>query len=211
MMRASVSVLMMAGMFATGCASRHVTNTPRSAIEQLLLSGAVDRALEKFSLPELSGKKLFVDFTNLKAYDAEYIKVATRARMAELGAVLVDKAEQADLVAEVCSGGLGIEYKNSVVGMPALPVPNSPLPLPAVPLHRKTEQTGIVKLLIFVHAKGRFVAASHYYAKADRDESFILWWRFQSTDDVREGWERADLKLEGKAEAAKKDRPTKKR
>jgi len=65
--RASVSVLMMAGMFATGCASRHVTNTPRSAIEQLLLSGAVDRALEKFSLPELSGKKLFVDFTNLKA------------------------------------------------------------------------------------------------------------------------------------------------
>jgi len=50
-----------------------------------------------------------------------------------------------------------------------------------------------------VHAKGKFVAANHYYAKADRDESFVLWWRFQREDHVREGWERADLKLAEKA------------
>ena len=41
-----------------GCTSRTVSNTPRTAIEQLLLSGAVDRALAKFDVPELSGKKL---------------------------------------------------------------------------------------------------------------------------------------------------------
>lgn len=177
---------------AFGCSSRLVTNTPRSAIEQLLLSGAVDRALEKLELPELAGKTVFVDFANLKAYDAEYIKVATRARLARIGATLLEKPEEADFVVEVASGGLGIEFKKAMVGLPAIPVPNSPMPMPEAPLYRTTEQTGIFKLLIFVHSKGRFVAACHYYAKYDRDESFILWWRFQRKDDIREGWERSD-------------------
>ncbi|KPK84625.1 MAG: hypothetical protein AMJ81_05125 [Phycisphaerae bacterium SM23_33] len=202
-MRRAIFVLS-ATLCSAGCSSRLVTNTPRSAIEQLLLSRAVDKALDRFELPELADRKVFVDFANLKAYDQEYIKVATRARFAELGATLVEQADQADLVAEVASGALGIEYKNGVVGLPAIPVPNSPVPFPEAPLYRTTEQTGIIKLLIFVHDKGRFVAANHYYAKADRDESFILWWRFQRQDEVRQGWERADLKLQAKPAAAGK-------
>ena len=46
-----------------------------------------------------------------------------------------------------------------------------------------------------VFRKGQFVAANQYYARYDRDESFILWWRFHQTDDVRTGWQRADVKL----------------
>jgi len=178
-----------------GCASRLVTNTPRSAIEQMLLSRAVDMALEKFEMPEVANRKVFVDVANLKAYDAEYIRLAVRVRMAQLGAVVVDAAAGADLVAEVACGALGTEFKSAMIGLPPLPVPNSPVPLPESPLYRSTERTGIVKLLIFLHEKGKFVASAHYYAKADRDETFLLWWRSQKKDDVREGWERADAKL----------------
>jgi hypothetical protein len=116
--------------------------------------------------------------------------------MAQLGATLVPAPDQADLVAEVASGALGLEYKSGVVGLPAIPVPNSSVPFPEMPFYRTTEQTGIVKLLIFVHAQGKFVAANQYHAKADRDESFLMWYRYQRRDDVREGWERADLNLE---------------
>ena len=56
-----------------------------------------------------------------------------------------------------------------------------------------------MKLLIFVHQKGRFVACDQYFAKGDRDESFLLWHRFQRKDDVREGWERADVSLSTKS------------
>lgn len=198
-----IAPLLVVSLMCVGCSSRLLTHTPRSAIEQLLLSRAVDKALEKLRLPELAGKKAYVDFTNLKAYDQEYIKVATRARVAELGATLVEKADQADYTVEVSSGGLGIEFKNAVVGMPSLPVPNSPVPTPAAPAWRSTEQTGIVKLLIFVHAKGKFVSVNQYCAKADREESFVLWWRRQRTDEVREGWERADLKLKDNAQPKK--------
>lgn len=186
-----------------GCTSRALTTTPRSAIEQLLLSGAVDRSLAKLQLPEVAGKKVFLDFTNLQAYDVAYIRVATRARFAQLGAVLMGGADDADLVAEVASGGLGIEYKSSVVGLPSMPVPNTPVPTPELSAWKSIEQTGIFKLYIFVHAKGKFISANHYYAKCDRSESAALWWRSEKADDIRNGWEKADMKLETEPGAAK--------
>ena len=191
-----VLLLFITVLLGVGCTSRSVSNTPRTAIEQLLLSAAVDRMMEKLDLPELSGKQVYTDYSNLKAYDAEYVKVALRARMAQIGAILADDPKAAEYIVEVASGAMGNEYKSSMVGIPPLPVPNSPLPTPEAAWFRKTEQTAIVKLLIFVHSEGKFVALDHYYAKADRDEHFVLWYRFQRQDDIREGWEKSELKRE---------------
>jgi len=188
-------VLSAALLPAGGCSSRLVTNPDRSAIEMMLLSGAVDKALARFYVPELINRKGFVDFSNLAAYDVEYVRAATRARVCQIGAILVESADEADYTVEVASGALSLEFKEAVVGLPALPVPNAPVPVPEAPLHRTTEQTGIFKLFIFVHSHGKFVAANHYYAKIDRGESFVLWYRSQSRDEVREGWQRADTKL----------------
>ena len=182
----------------SGCSTRIFSNTPRTAIEQLLLTAAVDKAVEKIELPEVAGKKVFVDTAALKAFDAEYIKVAVRARFARIGAILVPKDTDADYVAEVASGCEGTEYKSGMIGLPPIPVPNSSMPTPELAFYRKVEQTGILKLLIFVHDKGKFVASGQYYAKADRDEAFILFFRFQHRDDVRKGWQRAQVSLKEK-------------
>jgi len=122
-----------------------------------------------------------------------------RARFAEIGAHLVENAEQADYVAEISSGALGTEYKSSILGIPAIPVPGSPTPLPELALARSIEQTGIVKLLVFVHSNGKAVSTGHYYGKVERDESFILWFRFQPKDDIRTRWEAADEKVKAKS------------
>jgi len=192
----AAGLLLALAAVAAGCSSRTISTTPRTAIEQMLLSGAVDLALQKVDLAELHDRTVYLDFTNLKAYDAEYIQVATRARFARLGAVLAPKAEGAEYVAEVASGGLGMEHKTAMIGLPAVPIPQAPIPMPELAAYRNVEQTGILKLLIFVHKQGRFVAADQYYAKCDRDEGFLLWWRFQRRDQVREGWEQADLRLQ---------------
>jgi hypothetical protein len=187
------SIVLLAAL--AGCTSRQFTTTPRAAVEQLLLSAAVDAAMERLELPEVAGKNVYLDFSNLQAYDVEYIRVAARARFAELGATLVGGPEQADLVAELASGGFGLEYKKGVVGLPSLPVPNSPIPSPELAAYKSVEQTAILKLLVFLRAGGRFIAARHYYAKAERDESFVLFWRHQRRDDVRRRWQRAELKV----------------
>jgi len=183
-------------IFLAGCTTRTFTNTERAAIEQLLLSGAVDKTVEKFHIPQVAGKKTYLDFTNLKSYDVEYVKAAVRARFAQIGAVLVKNREQADYVAEVTSGALGTEYKCTLLGIPALPVPGSPTPLPELALARGVEQTAISKLLVFVYSNGNLVSSGRYYGKAERRESFILWFRFRGRDDIRKAWEKADQQLE---------------
>ncbi len=185
--------------FAAGCGTRTFTNTQRTAIEQLLLSGAVDSALEKLDIPQLAGKKTYIDFTNLKSYDVEYVKTAVRARFAEIGANLTEDAEQADYVAEISSGALGTEYKSSILGIPSIPLPGSPTPLPELALARGIEQTGIAKLLVLVYSNGKAVSTGHYYGKVERDENFVLWFRWQSKDDIRKRWEAADNKVEAKS------------
>ena len=185
--------------FAAGCGSRTFTNTERAAIEQLLLSGAVDNALEKLDIPQVAGKKTYLDFTNLKSYDVEYVKAVVRARFAEIGAQLVEKSEEADCIAEIASGAVGTEYKSFLVGIPSIPLPGSPTPLPELALARSIEQTGIVKLLVLVHSNGKVVSTGHYYGKVERDESFILWFRFQPKDDIRTRWEDADQKIRAKS------------
>jgi hypothetical protein len=208
MMRSIAACVLVLTAGLAGCASRTVSNTPRTAIEQLLLSGAVDRALEKLDLPMLGGRKVFVNTQFLQAIDADYVKVAARARLAALGARLVEKPEQAELTVELASGGLGTEYKTYLIGLPALPVPQSPAPLPEAPLLKSGQQTGIFKLLVFVHDHGEFVAANHYYARFDRHESILLWWRFQSKDDIRAGWERTEPKArQPAAKRPKSSRP----
>lgn len=186
-------------IFITGCTTRNFTNTPRTAIEQLLLSTAVDNAVAKFQIPQVTGKKTYLDFINLKSYDIEYVKTAVRARFAQIGAVLVENADQADYIAEISSGALGTEYKSSLLGIPSLPIPGSPTPLPELAVARGVEQTGIVKLFVFIHSNGKFITLDHYYGKAERDEAFILWFRFQPTDDIRKAWEKADNKLKAKS------------
>jgi len=181
-----------------GCSTRTISTTPRTAIEQMLLSTAVDTALEKFELPQVSGRNVYVDLTNLTGDDAQYMKVAVRARFAEIGATLTDTPDQAEFIAEIASGCLGTEYKSFIIGIPSIPIPGSPAPMPELSLFRKVEQTGIMKFLIFVHTEGRFVALDQYYARADRDESFLLWHRSQQKDDIRESWEKADAKIKQK-------------
>ena len=179
-------------LLLAGCSSRTVSNTPRTAIEQLLLSTAIDNALSKVQIAELKGKKAVVDFSNLQSYDAEYLKSAVRARIAENGSVIVEKREEADYLVEVSCGGLGNEYKDTIFGIPALPVPGSPMTLPELALWKTVEQDGISKLLITIYSEGKVVSTNHYYGKAERDETFFLWMRSQPKDDIRKAWEKAD-------------------
>ena len=179
-------------LLLAGCTSRSVSYTPRTAIEQLLLSTAVDKAFDKVRLPELSDKKVYLDFSNLQSYDSEYVKSAFKGCVAGRGAALIEQPEEADYIIQISCGALGNEYKDTLFGIPALPVPGSATSLPELALWKSVEQDGIAKFLITVSSDGKIVSKGHYYGKAERDESFFLWIRFQSKDDIRKAWEEAE-------------------
>ncbi len=109
-------------IFLSGCTSSMHTHPPRTAIEQLLLSTAVDNSLRGVEIPQVSGERVYVDAGLLESYDRGYVIGSVRALLSENGALLQATPETADMIVEVRSGALGMDIANSLVGIPAIPI-----------------------------------------------------------------------------------------
>lgn len=131
-----------------GCTSMRSTDTARAAQEQLLISNAVDQALNKIPFGDLSGRAVFLDPQYMdNAVDKGYIIGSMRERLLTNGAKLVASADDADVVMEVRSGGVGTDTSRSFVGMPQVALPGPlPVELPEIRLWSKDTQSAIAKL-----------------------------------------------------------------
>lgn len=151
---APMSVILLA--FA-GCATSHTSDTARTGIEQLLISNAVDQALNDVDFSPLSGRSVYVQEKYLDGVDKNYILGSLRHRVLAAGARLAATEEAADAILEVRSGGVGTDRMESFVGSPqiALPLP-LPVHFPEVRLVDTRTQIGTAKLaLVAYDAKSR--------------------------------------------------------
>lgn len=135
----------------SGCVDMRTTDTSRTAVEQLLLSTAADRALRYPSFDKLKGIKVFLDATNLEATDKGYVIAALRDRVGASGGILVADVKEADAVLEVGSGALANDRSDTLIGVPSLPVPIPGMGLlqtPEIAVFKKTKQQGEAKLIL---------------------------------------------------------------
>lgn len=128
------------------------SDTARTAKEQLLISNAVDQSLSKVEFASLAGQKVYLDQQYLDCVDKGYVVASIRERLLHSGAEVLDKPDEAAVVLEVRSGGVGTNNIDSFVGLPKLSVPG-PLPLafPEIRLWSKESQTGVAKLGIVAY------------------------------------------------------------
>jgi len=129
----------------TGCTTTKQSNTARTAAEQLLISNAVDQSLDKVSFDGLNGKKVLVEEKYLDCVDKAYILGSVRDRVARGGGDLVAKAEDADVILEVRSGGVGTDMSTTFAGIPAFTVPPL-IALPQIQFASRDRQKGIAKI-----------------------------------------------------------------
>lgn len=142
-------VVLSLGLVAAACESVRESYPPRTAIEQLLISGAVDDALRRLHLDIPPGTKIWVDAGNFDAYDQKYAVGAIRDRLLWLGAQLVADRGGADTVVEIRSGALSIEDTDSLLGIPGAQVPiplAGSLTTPQIALYRSGKATGVAKI-----------------------------------------------------------------
>src|SRR5258708_764498 len=122
-----VALAIMFGL--AGCTTDRQTDPSQTATEQLLISVAVDHAVNNLNLTIPAGTKVFVDpqyFDNAPGDAALYTKYAIasiRDMLLRRGARLVDDRKNADMVAEVRTGGQSINHHDFLIGIPAVPVP----------------------------------------------------------------------------------------
>lgn len=165
-----------AGLMVTaGCTQTRQSEPKRTAVEELLISRAADKALSEADFQLLRGKKVFLSDKYFDSTDKEYALGAMRDYMSIAGAMLVDAAGDAEVIVEARSGGLSIDSGNSLVGVPQIPFPipaAGTLVTPEAPLYKSDRQYSFAKLALLAYdaktrkhlfSTGALIGKSHHH------------------------------------------------
>ncbi len=104
-----------------GCGS----TTQRTATEQLLLSEAVDNAVNQIDFSPLAGQKVFLDVAALSPVEGQsiingkYVASALRQKMLAAHCRLQEVRDDADLIVEARVGALATNGHEVIYGLPA--------------------------------------------------------------------------------------------
>ncbi len=139
-----------------GCGTTRMSDTQRTATEQLLISNAVDQAVAQIDFRPLAGKSVFCDAQYLDGtVDKGYVISSVRQQLLANGSTLQEDRARATYVVEIRSGGVGTDRNSVMVGIPQMTVPTivpgAPSQIPEVPFAKKSDQTGIAKLALFAY------------------------------------------------------------
>jgi hypothetical protein len=141
---------------ACGCGTTRVTDTQRTATEQLLISQAVDQAVSQLDFRCLAGKPVYFDPQYIdNTVDRGYLISSLRQHLLACGCILQEDRSKAVYIVEARTGGVGTDRHSLLVGVPQMNVPTilpgQPSFIPEIPLAKKTDQKGVAKLAVFAY------------------------------------------------------------
>jgi hypothetical protein len=174
-----------------GCASIRTTDPPRTATEQFLLTGAVSEAVEQLSADPLRDRLVWVEAqylsdTREKTGEVAFLIGEVRAKLLESGVRLVEKRDQAEVVLEIRSGGIGIDRLEFLLGIPSAYVPGVSnqvgsdgvaVVTPELAIVKSTRQNGFasVAFVAYVATTGELLATSGpFVGRTNREDFWIF-------------------------------------
>jgi len=185
-----ILLVLLLGMGAAGCVQTKMTEPPRAAVEQLLLSTAADRSLASANFQNtFQDKKVFMDPAYFESYDKPYVLGAIRDTLSSHGALLVADVKDAEIIVEPRSGALSTDSTSSEVGIPAMGIPvplSGTFSTPDLYIFKSQKQFSTAKIALLaydaksrqhLYSSGPLVGRAHqnYY-------SFLLFIKLTRTD-----------------------------
>lgn len=178
----------------SGCSTERLGHPARTATEQLLISTAVDRAIERLADQLPAEGKVYVDPGNLEGFDGKYVVSTMRDGLLRRGAKLASERDKADTIVELRAGALSVDDRDALVGIPSFGVPiplSGDVNLPEVALFKKDMSQGVVKIAAtaydahsgsLVESAGPAYGFSHVV-----NWTLLLFLTWDSTDVLPEG------------------------
>lgn len=141
---------------AGGCGTTRLTDTARTATEQLLVSNAIDEAVTGLDFRMLAGKTVFFDPQYLDgAVDRGYLVSSIRQQLLASGCLLQEDRMKATYIVEARTGAVGTDRHAVLVGVPQMSVPSfvpgQPSQIPEIPFAKKTDQEAVAKVAVFAY------------------------------------------------------------
>lgn len=168
--------------WSAGCGTTRMTDTARSATEQLLVSQAIDRSVNKLDFSSLAGREVFFEEKCLKGVSDEgYLASSLRCKLLADGCVLVEDRAKATYVVEARSGCVGTDKSSFLIGIPQMNLPTimpgQPPAIPEMPIIKSSDQSGVAKVAVFAYNRvtGRAVWQSGVHESSSRSkDSYVL-------------------------------------
>ncbi|MDB5294726.1 MAG: hypothetical protein JWO31_709 [Phycisphaerales bacterium] len=170
------------GTASGGCATIRVTDPARTATEQFLISGSIQDAVAALSMDGLRDQLVFVDTTYLTgdpppsnqggvaagqiidrtrpSQDLLFLLGELRSRMLREGIRLTAQRDQATVVVEARTGGVGIDRYEFLLGIPSVAISGAatggatggvPLNSPELALLKSTRQLAFSSVAIVAY------------------------------------------------------------
>lgn len=140
-----------------GCGATRSSDSARTATEMMLMSSAIDKAINEINLQPLAGKEVFLDTDRLVGYaDQNYLIGTLRQALLSNGVQLKPDRASAKYIVEARAGVLGTNSSSVMIGVPATTLPNLGTPgvpsaIPEIPFAKTTNQAGIAKIALFAY------------------------------------------------------------
>lgn len=174
---ANASVLLLASLFVTGCGalSRETSKTPRTAIEQLLLSQAAARSLGELTIPVPPESTLTVDSSGLTP-DQEFVRQAIAEQLSRLGYRIRNQDGKPTYLVRMTLQGFGTEQGTSFLGMPPVQSVLIPFSLPEITLYKKVHQRALIRLAVSVYRldTGEMISTSPWYEASTHYHQYVV-------------------------------------
>ena len=131
-----------------GCSNkRTLTQTPRSGIEQRLLSGSVERAAIQLEGPDFEDAHVYLEVTGF-TQDAAFAREAIASELQTRGAAIVSDAKRAQYVVKVLVQTFGTDRTERFLGIPEMQ--SLLIPIPEFTLFGWIRQTGVSRLHVTI-------------------------------------------------------------
>lgn len=108
----------------SACSAPLLSNTPRTAVEQMITTAVIERSIQQFDAGLYSEKKFFLDYEYLAPQvDKPVVQGYLELHLANSKIVLTKTAEEADFILKTTCAVLGTDQDKFLLGTPTLPVP----------------------------------------------------------------------------------------
>ncbi len=164
-----------------GCIEPRITNTSRSAVEQLLLATVIERGVNRMDFSGFAGKSALMDYRYLAPQsDKEYIQAVLETHLAASGVAVIESAENADLLVRPYCGTLATTSTSFNIGTPSLPIPlpytDLTFAIPELSLVKRISRSAYSRLSVVVFDRSSMKLL--YSQRGINDRSIYNNWTF---------------------------------
>ena len=162
-------------LLTVGCSAPFVTNTPRSAVEQMLMCTVIERGIGNVDFANYKGKKAFIDYAVLAPQvDKDFVKAYLELHLAKNGISVMKDEAAAEITIQPSCGILATDIDKILVGTPTLPIPipefSISIIIPEIPLFMHLTRSGYGRFFFTIKDSATYqpletIAGSNAYAE----------------------------------------------